>query len=400
MDIRSRIVGHGDEPPDQLLANPLNFRRHPGRQMDALRGSMRELGWVKSVLVNKRTGYVLDGHARVEESLRQKLKTIPVTYVDLSPEEERIALAVLDPITEFAIRDQDALAALLSEVTTQDKDLQAFLATLGQEPEATILPGADLDEAGEPPPDPITKPGDLIELGRHRLLCGDSTNIQHVERLMAGTLADMVWTDPPYNVAYEGAAGKIQNDNMGGEQFRQFLRDAFACACAATKPGGGIYVSFADVEVANFAGAFIEAGWKLAQMLIWVKSSLVLGRKDYHFKHEPILYGWKEGAAHTWTGDRSQTTVLEFNKPSRNGEHPTMKPVELVAYCIGNSSTQGQIVLDLFGGSGTTLVACESLGRSVRLMEIDPRYCDVIVNRWEKVTGQKAKRPETHKELE
>jgi DNA modification methylase len=390
MDVRSRIVGHGDEPPDQLLANPLNFRRHPGHQMDALRGSMRELGWVKSVLVNKRTGYVLDGHARVEEALRQKLKTIPVTYVDLSPEEERIALAVLDPITEIAIRDQDALSALLSEVTTQDKDIQAFLATLGQEPEATILPGADLDEAGEPPSDPITKPGDLIELGRHRLLCGDSTNIQHAETLMAGAKAEVLFTDPPYNAAFNGRSGDfevIKNDDLSTEEFSAFL--------------GGVASMIATVAAPE---QYVCCRWEMLPELlpllpgtktciVWAKNVFGMGR-GYRRQHELILYA----------GSFDSTTESDLWECARdagqNYVHPTQKPVALIERALKNSSTQGQTVLDLFGGSGSTLIACESTGRSCRMLELDPRYCDVIVNRWEKVTGQKAKRPETHKELE
>lgn len=406
MTVASRIVGHGEEAPDQLLANPLNFRRHPGHQLDALRGSMGELGWVKSVIVNRRTGYVIDGHARVEEVIRQKLKSIPVEYVDLSPEEERLALAVLDPITEIAIRDQDALNALLADVQAQDPKLQEFLESLGKEPEVTILPDADLDAVPEPPAEPVTKPGDVITLGRHRLMCGDSIRIDQVERLMGGEQADMVWTDPPYNVAVgiedieEARArrrrvdGKgVANDEMSDEKFRQFLRDAFSSMCAATKPGGAIYVAHADSEGYNFRGALREAGWLYKQCLVWVKHSLVLGRQDYQWRHEPILYGWKDGGAHSWFSDRSQTTVLEFDKPAKSADHPTMKPVELVAYCVGNSSAPGHIVLDLFGGSGTTLMAAEKLGRSARLMEIDPRYCDVIVRRWEEATGQKAVRP-------
>lgn len=407
-EVQNRITGHGDEAPDQLLANPLNFRRHPSHQMDALRGSIRELGWVKTVLVNKRTGYVIDGHARVEEAVRQKLATVPVTYVDLSPEEERLALAVLDPITEIAIRDQDALSALLADVTAEDAGLQAFLATLGQEPEATILPGADLDEVGEPPADPVTQPGDLIVLGRHRMLCGDSTKIEDVHRVMDGELAHMCWTDPPYGVSYVGKtkdAMTIQND--GGDNLAELLTGAFAGVTEALGEGAAIYVAHpAGARSVEFGVAFIAAGWRLHQTLVWLKDSMVLGHSDYHYKHEPILFGYKPGGGRRgrggdgWFGDNSQTSVLEFARPKSSQEHPTMKPVDLVAYCIANSCPAAGTVYEPFGGSGTTMLAAESTGRSSRLIEIDPRYCDVIVNRWEKVTGQKAQRPEAHEELE
>lgn len=397
--IRSRITGHGEVPPEDLLANPLNFRRHPGHQRDALRGSLKELGWLKTVLVNKTTGHVIDGHARVEEAMRQGLPTIPVTIVELTPEEERLALAVLDPITELATRDPETLTLLLKEVETQDAGLQALLDQLaGKEadaPKSGLKDGADPDEVPPVPKVAVTKPGDLWILGPHRLLCGDSTKAEDVASLMGGGLADMVWTDPPYNVAYEGKtedALKIQNDSMSPEAFRAFLRAAFAAMVAHTKEGGAVYVAHADSEGENFRGAMREGGWLVKQCLVWVKNALVLGRQDYQWRHEPILYGWKPGAAHSWFADRAQTTVLEFNKPTRNGDHPTMKPVDLVTYCIGNSSKPGDVVMDLFGGSGTTLIACEMLGRSARLVELDPLYCDVIVRRWEEGTGQKAER--------
>lgn len=385
MDVRSRIVGHGDEPPDQLLANPLNFRRHPGHQMDALRGSMRTLGWVKTVLVNKQTGYVLDGHARVEEALRQKLKTIPVTYVDLTPEEERLALAVLDPITEIAIRDQDAMSALLADVTTEDRDLQAFLATLGQEPEATILPGTDLDEVPEPPANPVTKLGDLIVLGRHRLLCGDSTNIQHVERLMAGERADAVYTDPPYGIAYSGKG--ITAVGVGGD-FGEILgdrdtdaaREAFACAATLAAP----------VSVWWGANYYCDSLPPSHAWIVWDKE--VVGD----------VYSAAEMA---WTGAQGRTRMFRHQwhgmvKASERGEkrvHPTQKPVELAKWALAEFGA-GQVVVDLFGGSGSTLIACEASNRSARVMEMDPQYCDVIVSRWEKATGQKAQRPQTHED--
>ena len=263
--------------------------------------------------------------------------------------------------------------------------------------------GVDEDEIPERPP-ARTKFGDIYQLGDHRLMCGDSTDEKQVQRLMKGEFADMVWTDPPYNVALgmetkEQAKARnrrtdgliVQNDKMSDEDFRKFLFKVYTQMYAITKPGGGIYVAHADSEGYNFRGAAKDAGWMIKQCLIWKKSSLVMGRQDYHWIHEPILYGWKDGGAHSWYADRKQTTVLEFAKPSRNGVHPTMKPVELVEYCLENSSKLSDIIFDAFGGSGTTLIASEKLHRKCRMLELDPHYCDVIVERWEKYTGSKAK---------
>ena len=215
------------------------------------------------------------------------------------------------------------------------------------------------------------------------------------QQLVKGQLVDMWLTDPPYNVAYEGKtkdALKIKNDAMAGEQFRQFLRDAYVTADTVMKPGAVFYIWHPDKEGYNFRAACLDAGWTVRQCLIWKKSAMVLGRSDYHAKHEPCLYGWKDGAGHLWAADRKQTTVLEFEKPSRNGEHPTMKPVALFAYQMLNNTKGGDLVLDSFGGSGTTVIACEQHGRFARAMELDPVYCDVIVKRWQEFTGQKAVR--------
>jgi site-specific DNA-methyltransferase (adenine-specific) len=267
----------------------------------------------------------------------------------------------------------------------------------------------------------ITKTGDIWQLGRHRLMCGDSTSIDDVKTLMCGHQADMLLTDPPYNIAYEGGTKDkltIQNDNMDSDKFRQFLRDAFAAADAVMRGGAAFYVWHSDSERCNFQGACADNGWSVRQCLIWNKSSFVLGRQDYQWKHEPCLYGWKEGAAHYFVKNRKlttvqndnvdldvmtadelreyirnliePTTVMDENKPTRNGEHPTMKPVALLERQIKNSSKIGEKVIDLFGGSGSTLIACERLDRTCYMMEIDQRYCDVIIKRWEELTGEKA----------
>jgi len=251
----------------------------------------------------------------------------------------------------------------------------------------------DEDAVPEAPEEPRTRLGDVWILGKHRLLCGDSTNVDAISKLMNGQLADMLLTDPPYNVNYEGKtkeALKIKNDTMDNDSFRMFLRDAFVSADTVMKQGAVFYIWHADSEGYNFRGAAFDAGWKVRQCLIWKKQTLVMGRQDYHWIHEPCLYGWKEGASHLWASDRKQTTILEFDRPSRSAEHPTMKPVALFEYQMLNNTKGSDIVLDSFGGSGTTLLAAEKNGRQARLMELDPKYCDVIVKRWQEYTGQEA----------
>lgn len=398
--LRSRIVGEGEEAPDQLLANPLNWRRHPKQQQEALEAMLRTVGWVQRVIVNRRTQHIVDGHLRVEVALRRNEPRVPVLYVDLSEDEEKVVLAAIDPIGGLAETDQGMLDALLEGLQTGDDDLDAFLRSLQSEQPVVIDEGlTDEDEAPEPQPEPITKLGDVWMMDKHRLLCGDSTSIADLERLCAGQLVDMWLTDPPYNVAVQGGNRgdpertdglKIKNDSMSDEQFRQFLRDAYVAADAVMKPGAVFYIWHADSEGYNFRGAARDAGWKVRQCLIWKKSGIVMSRQDYHWKHEPCLYGWKEGAGHLWASDRKQTTVLEFDKPSRNGEHPTMKPVALFEYQLLNNTKGGDAVLDSFGGSGTTLIATQKHGRLARLMELDPVYCDVIVRRWQAFTGKSA----------
>ena len=249
----------------------------------------------------------------------------------------------------------------------------------------------EFDENEELPITPYAKRGDVFILGNHRLMCGDSTIADDVAKLTDGKQMDMIFTDPPYNVDYEGSTGmKIQNDKQKDEDFYNFLSSAFINMANSVKPGGSIYCCHADIEGLNFRTAFKNAGFKLAECLIWVKNSLVLGRQDYHWRHEPILYGWREGGAHYFIDDRTQDTIWEYNKPKANNLHPTMKPLELVGKAIKNSSKKNEKILDLFGGSGSTLIACEQLNRHCYMMELDPKYCDVIIKRWETLTGKKA----------
>lgn len=374
--------------------------------------SLKEFGWQQPIVID-REKVVVVGHTRLLAAKAIGMPQVPIKYADeLSPAQIK-AYRIMDNRThEFAKWNPDMLLEELATIEEENPELSAEL--LGFDDQAVELleqqaenekiqhiePQCDEDETPEPPKEPRSKLGDLYQLGNHRLLCGDSTSIDAVEKLMGGEKADCVWTDPPYNVALgmetpEQAKARnrrtdgltVMNDKMEDSDFRQFLTDVFSAASVVTKPGGGLYVAHADSEGYNFRGAARDSGWLVKQCLIWKKSSLVMGRQDYQWIHEPILYGWKNGGSHCWYGDRKQTTVLEFPKPSRNGEHPTMKPVELVQYCLNNSVKSGNVVLDCFGGSGTTLIASEKLNLRAHLMELDPKYVDVIVSRYCKYSG-------------
>lgn len=385
---------------DVLFPYARNSRTHSDEQVAQIAASIREFGFTNPVLIDG-SGGIIAGHGRVMAARKLKLSEVPCIRLGHLTEAQRRAYVIAD--NRLALNsgwDEAMLRVELADLQHLDFDLQLLgfeadeLAGLLAAPE--IEEGeyqGDPDAAPEPPVDPVTKPGDVWVLGGHRVMCGDSCSIDSLEALTAGQLVDMWLTDPPYNVAYEGKtkdALKIKNDSMADGDFRQFLRDACVAADAVMKAGAVFYIWHADSEGYNFRGACMDAGWKVRQCLVWKKQSLVMGRQDYHWKHEPCLYGWKEGAGHLWAADRKQTTVLEFDRPSRNGEHPTMKPVALFEYQLLNNTKGGDIVLDSFGGSGTTLIAAEKNGRVARLMELDPRYCDVIVRRWQDFTGKTA----------
>ena len=388
-----------------------NARTHSDEQVAQIAASIKEFGWTNPILVDGEKGLIA-GHGRLAAARKLGMEEVPVIELTHLSETQKKALILAD--NKLALNagwDAELLNLELEELELEGVDLN--LVGFGEEERDALRPEVvnegltDEDAVPETPEEPITKPGDIWILGKHRLMCGDSTSVDHLETLTAGALVDMWLTDPPYNVAVQGGfhgdpdrknGKRIMNDQMADDQFRQFLRDSYTAADSVMKPGAVFYIWFADIETHNFTGALKDAGWALRQMLIWKKSSIVIGRKDYHFKHEPCLYGWKEGAAHLWDSDRKQTTVLEFDKPSRNGEHPTMKPVALFEYQMLNNTKGGDIVLDSFGGSGTTLIAAEKNGRIAYLMELDPKYCDVIVKRWEEFTGQKA-RLENAKEI-
>lgn len=380
-----------------LIPYAKNSRTHSDAQVAQIAASIKEFGWTNPILVDGDNG-IIAGHGRLMAARKLGMDEVPVIELDGMTDLQKKAYIIAD--NQLAMNSgwdtgllQIELAELQSEGFDLDligfdpKELNALL-----EPE--VSEGlTDEDAVPDVPDQPKTKPGDIYELGGHRLMCGDSCNIEAVEALTDG-LVDILVTDPPYNVAYEGKtkdALTIKNDSMGDEQFRQFLRDAFVAADAVMKPGAVFYIWHADSEGYNFRGACYDAGWKVRQCLIWAKDTMVMGRQDYHWKHEPCLYGWKDGAAHLWAADRKQTTIIECKRPKRNDIHPTMKPVELMEYQILNNTKGMDIVLDLFGGSGSTLIACEKTGRKARLMELDPKYCDVIVKRWEEFTGKTAK---------
>ena len=385
-----------------LIPYAANSRTHSDAQVAQIAASIKEFGWTNPILVAG-DDTIIAGHGRLLAARKLALVEVPVIVLDHLSKSQQRALVIAD--NQLALNagwNMDMLKAEIEDLQLDDFDLNIlgfddkFLdGLLEPEPTAGLT---DEDAVPEVPETPKTVLGDVWVLGNHRLMCGDSTSIDALEKLTEGRLVDMWLTDPPYNVAYEGGTKEkltIQNDSMGDGDFRQFLRDAYVAADAVMKAGAVFYIWHADSEGYNFRGAAKDAGWQVRQCLVWKKSSLVMGRQDYYWQHEPCLYGWKEGAAHLWATDRKQTTILEFNKPSRNGEHLTMKPVELFEYQMLNNTKGADLVLDSFGGSGTTIIAAEKHGRYGRLMELDPKYCDVIIKRWQDFTGKKAVHAET-----
>lgn len=381
-----------------LIPYAKNSRTHSEAQVAQIAGSIKEFGFNNPVLIDEDNG-IIAGHGRVLAAQKLGLQAVPcIRLVHLSETQRRAYVIADNRLALNAGWDDSMLTLELQDLKAEDFNLD-LLGFEADELNALLNPIketeglTDEDAVPEVPEEPKTKPGDIYKLGRHRLMCGDSTSIDAVEKLMAGQLADILITDPPYNVAYEGKTKEaltIKNDEMSDEQFRQFLRDAFTAADMVMKAGAVFYIWHADSEGYNFRGACKDTNWKVRQCLVWNKDTMVMGRQDYHWKHEPCLYGWKEGAGHLWAADRKQVTIIECKRPKRNDVHPTMKPVELIEYQLLNNTKGQDIVLDLFGGSGSTMIAAEKNGRTARLMELDPKYCDVIVKRWEDFTGQKA----------
>lgn len=376
--------------------NPRKDLKPEDEEYQKIKKSILEFGYVAPIIVNSDMT-VIGGHQRLKVLKELGYTEIECNIVDLDKAKEKALNIALNKISgEW---DNAKLEELLAELKNEDIDMDITgfsfdeVDNILKDITGSKEDDFDIDQALSEIDEPVTKPGDIWILGKNRLMCGDSTVKENVDKLMNDKLADFVLTDPPYNVDYEGKtvdALKIENDNMSETEFYNFLLDAFRNMFEKIKYGGSIYVFHADTEGLNFRNAFKSVGFKLAQCLVWVKNTFVMGRQDYQWRHEPILYGWKEGAGHYFIDDRKQSTVLEFDKPTRNAEHPTMKPIDLLVYLIKNSSKENDLILDLFGGSGSTLIAAEQVKRCCYTMELDPKYCDVIVKRWELLTGEKA----------
>lgn len=363
-----------------------NARKHEDADVSAIMASIKEFGFKDPIGVWSKDNIIVEGHGRLTAAKKLGMKTVPCIRLDDLTDEQRRAYALAHNKTaELSDWDMDLLSLELDDIADIDMTEFGFDLDFEAEPIEVIE-----DDAPPVPEEPKSKIGDLWLLGKHRLICGDSTDADVINTLMDGVKADIYITDPPYNVDYEGKtkdALKIQNDKMDNDSFRQFLRDAFTCADDVMRKGAVFYIWHADSEGYNFRGACFDIDWKVRECLIWNKNSMVLGRQDYQWKHEPCLYGWKDGASHLWASDRKQTTILNFDRPNRNAEHPTMKPVGLFAYQITNNTHEGDRVLDSFGGSGTSLIASEQLNRTCYTCELDPRYVDVIVQRYINLKG-------------
>lgn len=406
---------------EDLIPYDKNPRNHTQESIEDVKQSIKQCGDGESLdpIEIDEDNVILAGHGRRLAMMALGIQeTDVVQYVGMTAKQKRKYRILANKTQERSTWDKFLLGQELDGLDFEGYD---FEFDLGEDEDAP--PDIIEDEPPEPPEEPISRPGELYRLGDHRLLVGDSTSPDDIRLLMDGQLADLWLTDPPYNVNYKGTAGTIQNDNQEDAQFRAFLQAANEAAAQSMKPGAVFYIWHADSEGLNFRAAANESGLRVRECLIWVKNSFVLGHSDYQWQHEPCLYGWKEGAAHYFTDSRSEstvipdlheinpkkmrkeelvdlltrilsedapTTVIKMDKPSRNEDHPTMKPVALFDYLIRNSTRKGELVLDSFAGSGTTIMACEQDGRRARVMEIDPRYADVIIRRWEKFTGDKA----------
>jgi site-specific DNA-methyltransferase (adenine-specific) len=380
------------------IADVIPYEHNPRineNAIEAVAASIKEFGWRAPIVVDE-NHVIICGHTRLLAAKHLGLDTVPVHIAKgLTPEQVKAYRIADNKTSEIAEWDYDLLPLELADLQQADFDLSLLgfdadeLDKLLNGEDAVAEGMTDPDEVPEPPEEPVSKRGEIYQLGNHRLMCGDSTDNANVEALMLGEKANLLLQDPPYNVAYEGGTAEhltIQNDNMDDAAFSNFLTDAFKCAVEVMKPGAAYYIFHADSEGYNFRGACKAAGLQVRQCLVWKKDSLVLGRQDYLWIHEPILYGWKDGAAHNWYSDRKQTTVLEFDRPKRSELHPTTKPVEMLVYLIKNSSQRGELVADFFGGSGSTLIAAEQIGSKAYLMELDEKYCDVIRKRWAEFT--------------
>ncbi len=389
------------------------LKEKKNRDVSGLKQSILALGYNVPMFIWLEGKYIVDGAGRVLalDLLEYEGYTIPdLPYLPILAKNKQEAKQKVIAISSmYGVITKDTFAEFILDMGEMDLGFANIPGLVMEEidwnPKEKKEYEVKEDEAPDVPVVPKSKVGDMYQLGRHRVLCGDALDNTAVTTLMGGKKADIFLTDPPYNVAYNNDSAQnlkarrrrqdtltIMNDKMEDSKFREFLRSAFLNANLFLKAGGVFYIFHADAEGYNFRGACNDVEWKIRECLIWAKNVFVMGRQDYHWKHEPILYGWKEGAAHLWNSDRKQTTLLEFDRPSKSIEHPTMKPVKLIAYLLQNNTVEGNIVLDTFGGGGSALVAAEQTGRACYTMELDPRYVDVIVERWEKLTGKNAKK--------
>ncbi len=378
-------------PITKLVPYVNNARTHSPEQINKLRSSLREFGFINPVIIDRDFG-VIAGHGRILAAKEEGIAEVPCVFADHLTEAQKKAYILADnrmgmdagwdeELLRVEIEALQAEAFDLSLTGFDEKELSDLFKRDGDVQED------DFDVAAELEKPTLSKSGDVWTLGRHRLVCGDSTKAETFDTLMQGRKANLVVTDPPYNVNYEGTAGKIKNDNLADEKFYQFLFDAFSNIEKVMADDASIYVFHADTEGLNFRKAFADAGFYLSGCCIWKKPSLVLGRSPYQWQHEPCLYGWKKSGKHQWYADRKQTTIWEFEKTKKNTDHPTMKPIPLLAYPIQNSSMSNTLVLDPFGGSGSTLIACEQTDRDCYTIELDEKYCDVIVKRYIEQAG-------------
>lgn len=396
---------------DSLIPYINNTKTHDSKQITKLASSIQEFGYINPIIINNDYS-ILAGHARLLAAQKLQLKQVPVIKVSHLSKAQQKAYRIADNrIAEDAQWDDELLAIELDDLKAEldlsitgfeDDELERILASITSD--KTFL--TDEDDCPELPETPISQLGDIWMLGDHKLICGDSTIKECLEELLENEQVNLLITDPPYNVDYSKSdKGKILNDSMSSSEFKKFLFSAFSAANNFLKKGSSFYIWHSDIEAINFRQSILENDWKISSTLIWVKNHFVLSRCDYQPKHEPCLfgitsayeddhesciYGWKKGLSHRWYSDRKQSTILEFDKPVINTDHPTMKPVGLFQKQITNSTKSNEIVLDIFGGSGTTLIACEKTNRRARLVELDPKYCDVIIKRWQEFTGQEA----------
>ena len=376
---------------NDLIPYIRNARTHSESQIAQIAASIKEFGFLSPILIAE-DNTILAGHGRLAAARKLGLKQVPCVKESHLTETQRRAYIIADnKLSLNAGWDEDMLAIELSELQGADFDLdllgfdESELVSIFEDDKEVEDDDFDVEEELNKPC--FSKAGDIWTLGRHRLICGDSIKEETYKRLMDGKKANLVVTDPPYNVNYEGSAGKIKNDNMNTDKFYIFLLDAFSNMEKVMADDASIYVFHADTEGLNFRKAFNDAGFYLSGCCIWKKQSLVLGRSPYQWQHEPCLYGWKKKGKHQWYSGRKETTIWEFEKPKKNAEHPTMKPIPLLAYPITNSSMSNTLILDPFGGSGSTLIACEQTDRSCYTIELDEKFCDVIVKRYIEQVG-------------